>query len=261
MELPARLGFVGTGAITEAIIRGLLKSDLKIDSIVVSPRNEEIAKNLAAISQTVRIAISNQDVVDTADLIVLAVRPQIAREVISAISFPTNAKIISLIATMTSEVIQSLVGNAAEVVRAIPLPAVAEGTGVTAVFPESRYASALFSPLGNVVNADSLAEFNIYAAVSGLMGTYFGMLDEIQTWMVECGASETSSRQYLATLLSGLSRKVCADEYSLFALRCSHTTPNGLNELAWSEFKHLGGDSAIRGALDTVLERIEQTLA
>ncbi|WP_394889858.1 hypothetical protein ACG873_31470 [Mesorhizobium sp. AaZ16] len=51
-----KLGFAGTGALTSAIVIGL--KSLKCDpvSIVLSPRNEEIAANLASRYPNVRVA-------------------------------------------------------------------------------------------------------------------------------------------------------------------------------------------------------------
>ena len=42
-----RVGFVGTGAITEAIVRGMKGSALASWPVVLSPRNAEVARGLA----------------------------------------------------------------------------------------------------------------------------------------------------------------------------------------------------------------------
>ncbi len=43
-----KLGFIGTGVITEAIVTGLLSSDYPFDGIILSQRNTEISARLAA---------------------------------------------------------------------------------------------------------------------------------------------------------------------------------------------------------------------
>jgi hypothetical protein len=83
----ATLGFVGTGAITHAMVSGLCKAREAPETIWVSPRNHQISSGLGAAFSNVRVGISNQDVLDCADTIVLAVRPQIARTVIESLVF------------------------------------------------------------------------------------------------------------------------------------------------------------------------------
>jgi pyrroline-5-carboxylate reductase len=72
-----KLGFVGTGTITEAVVTGLFKTRFRDAAIAVSPRNDEVAARLAATHPNVSIASSNQDLFDSSDIVFLAVRPQI----------------------------------------------------------------------------------------------------------------------------------------------------------------------------------------
>jgi len=72
-----RLGFVGTGAITTAIVTGLSSSSPDQQVIRLSPRNSSIASKLASRFPHVSVASSNQDVLDSSDTIVLAVRPRL----------------------------------------------------------------------------------------------------------------------------------------------------------------------------------------
>lgn len=81
------LGFVGTGAITSAIVTGLNASDAGRDGILVSPRNAEVAAALAARFPNVAVAASNQAVLDGSDVVMLAIRPQVTVEVLSSLEF------------------------------------------------------------------------------------------------------------------------------------------------------------------------------
>jgi pyrroline-5-carboxylate reductase len=82
-----KLGFVGTGAITSAIVTGLNASDAGRDSILVSPRNAEVAAALTAKFPNVAVAESNQAVLDGSDVVILAIRPQVTVEVLSDLKF------------------------------------------------------------------------------------------------------------------------------------------------------------------------------
>ena len=91
-------GFVGTGTITEAVVTGLCKTEFLDTKIVLSPRSEEIAARLAVAHGNVMVADGNQDVVDRSDLVFIAVRPQIAEDVVSDLRFRPDHHVISFVA-------------------------------------------------------------------------------------------------------------------------------------------------------------------
>lgn len=74
------IGFVGTGTITEAMVEGLLAEPAHSSNIHVSPLNAQIAARLAAKFDTLIVAADNQAVVDQSDIVIPAIRPQIAGE-------------------------------------------------------------------------------------------------------------------------------------------------------------------------------------
>ncbi|MGD9115461.1 MAG: NAD(P)-binding domain-containing protein, partial [Desulfobacterales bacterium] len=76
MRRNMRLGFIGTGVITSAIVTGLCTLPKPLTSILVSPRNREKARNLASAFTNVKVASSNQEILDNADALVLAILPQ-----------------------------------------------------------------------------------------------------------------------------------------------------------------------------------------
>ena len=69
-----RLGFIGTGTIVAAMVRGLKGSALQDWPVVLSPRNAEVGRRLADELSGVAVAASNQAVIDAADIVILAVR-------------------------------------------------------------------------------------------------------------------------------------------------------------------------------------------
>ena len=77
-----KLGFIGTGALTSAIVTGLKSDPDNSVSILLSPRNEDIAASLASRYRDVRVAPDNQAVLDACDTVMLAVRPQLAHDVL-----------------------------------------------------------------------------------------------------------------------------------------------------------------------------------
>ena len=62
-----RLGFIGTGTITTAMVTGLCTAAETPEHILVSPRNAERAAGLAEAFTQVAVAKDNQEVIDGSD--------------------------------------------------------------------------------------------------------------------------------------------------------------------------------------------------
>jgi len=253
-----KLGFIGTGAISDAMIRGLLTTDYPIDHVIVSRRGDRFSAKLAADFANVQIEDNNQTIIDQADMIFLAVLPQIAKDVLSSLTVPKGKKVVSLIATIPIDDLKNWLNSDAQFDRAIPLPAVEHHACVTAVYPGSDDVMALFEKLGGAVAAKTIDAFDGYATGSALMATYFTMLESSAQWMVAHGSDYADARRYLAALFGGLSENTLkSPDQSFAALVDGHSTPGGLNEQVAKTFEREQGCVAIHTALDEVFARIK----
>lgn len=252
-----KIGFIGTGVIAEAIIVGLLRSDFDVEEVIVSTRGRDTSERLARAFSKVRVCDANQDIVDASDLLFLCVLPQQAKDVISALQFKPGQAVASLIATLTAETLAGWIGSPVDIVRAIPLPSVADHRGVTAIFPASERLEEVFAGMGTVVSAPTLDAFDAYAIASSTMGTYFGILETISAWMQQQGTDQASAKAYLDTVLLGLaSRSPASPGQTLGDLRVGHSTPGGLNEQLFAVFDAEGGTQALTDALASVAARV-----
>ncbi|WP_331376302.1 pyrroline-5-carboxylate reductase [Sinorhizobium chiapasense] len=252
-----RIGFVGTGAITEAMVTGIVGAGLGVTEIHVSPRNREIAARLASRFPSVRIAKDNQKVVDAADILFLAIRPQIAEEVIGGLTFRKDQTVVSVVAATDRSKLLSWIKENVNLTQAIPLPFVAEREGVTAIYPPHAEIAAIFAALGSAVECETKEEYDLLAVASALMGTYFGILDRATSWMAQKGMASEKARAYLAPLFARLAQTaVRTGQTPLDILRREFSTPGGLNEQMFEDFHRSGGSQALIGALERVLERV-----
>lgn len=254
-------GFIGTGTITEAMVEGLMRSstrpEARPDKIVLSPRNAEIAGRLASTFDTVFVARSNQDVATQADVVILAVRPQVAQTVLRDISIPKGKKIISVIAATSHAHLAQWTGHAQDdIVRAIPLPFVSTGTGVTAIYPPNPTAEGLFGAIGTAVACATQHEFDLLAIASSMMGPYFGILGGVSDWLVQNGMPAAQAHAYLLPLFKSLADTAAQSPEKTFDdLRHEYSTKGGLNEQVFEVFQKQGGLKALTGGLDRALER------
>ena len=76
-----KLGFIGTGQITKAVITGIINSKLQISKIFVSERNKKISRILKFKSKKIKIIKNNQDIINKSDWVCLAVTPTVGNKI------------------------------------------------------------------------------------------------------------------------------------------------------------------------------------
>ncbi|MBX5179701.1 NAD(P)-binding domain-containing protein [Rhizobium lentis] len=252
------IGFVGTGVITEAMVRGLLADPAYALEIHVSPRSAHMAETLAGAFAAVNIAKDNQDVVDRSDMVFLAIRPQVAEEVVRELSFRAGQTVVSVVAATERHALLDWIGADVHLVQAIPLPFVATRQGVTAIYPPDDTVAALFDTLGTAVQCQSRKEYDLLAAASATMSTYFGIMETVGVWLETSGLERAKANAYIAPLFASLVQKASGPGAEPFStLSREFATRGGLNEQVLTDFEKKGGIAALIEALDGVLARIE----
>jgi pyrroline-5-carboxylate reductase len=254
------IGFIGTGNIASALVRGLCTADRPPPGILVSPRNAEKASRLAAEFARVQVAESNQAVVDGSDCVVLAVLPKAAEEVLRALTFRSEQRIVSLVALTPVARVRDLVHPAKIVVRAVPLPSAARRLGPIALYPTDAEVIRVLEGVGTPVPAANERDLHVLWALTALIAPYFALLEEICGWAVAAGVESSTARTYLASMFHALSVLAMEDGGVGFGeLRVEATTPGGLNEQALREIRDLGGHRSFLNALDSILVRLDES--
>jgi pyrroline-5-carboxylate reductase len=250
------LGFVGTGAITAAMVSGLSSEGGPRHTIRLSPRNAAIAAGLAGEFENVTVCASNQEVLDRSDTVVLAVRPQVADEVLTGLRFSSHQIVVSLVAGFSTRRIADLVAPAVRIWRAIPLPSVAERRRPIAIYPAGGYAAELFAPLGQVFGIENEDHLNAFSTATSTMAAYFSFVGHIASWVARKGIPDQQAREYVARMFAGLNDAgVTAGNRTFEDLAEAHATRGGLNEQVLRELTGRGVYDALTEALDSVHRR------
>lgn len=251
-----KLGFVGCGTIAAAMIAGLHDAGWQ-EAITVSPRNAEVATTLAQRYANVTVAPSNQAVLDAADLVVLAVRPQIASQVLAELRFRPDHRVLSVIASLSLETLRSATAPAATITRAVPLPSVERREGPTAVFPPDDQVIGLFGTLGTAIALGDEAEFDAFSAATATMASYFAFAGTVAGWMMRHGVDEGNARRFVADMFRGLDGAADAEPEKSFAMLADeHQTRGGLNEQVYRAITTDGTFIELDRALDAILDRV-----
>jgi len=250
-----RLGFVGSGTITAAIVEGLSAAKADV-SIVLSPRNAAVAGALAARYSNVRVADCNQTVLDESEVVVIAVRPQIVEEVLQQLRFRPDHRVVSLVARVSLQYLQRATHPASRVTRAVPLPSVARRQGPTAIFPPADDVVALFDPLGTAIAVEQEAVFNVFGTATAVMASYFAFAGTISGWMERHGVAHETARAFVRQMLEGLA--TAGPDRTFEELADEHQTRGGINEQVVRAVAKEGVISSLDEALDAALASMQR---
>jgi pyrroline-5-carboxylate reductase len=254
-----KLGFIGTGAITSAIVTGLKSVADNSASVLLSPRSEAIAASLASRYPDVRVAADNQAVLDKCDIVMLAVRPQIAPDVLPGLRFRRDHHLVCLIPTLSHADVAGLTAPAHHVTKALPMPMIAERQGATIVCPPDPVVAAFFGRLGKVIEVENPSEYEALSVATATFASYFKYLDTIQTWLKGRGVADTRAREYVASLFQALGHAPEAAPNSGFMhLAKEYATRGGLNEQILNELTARNVFDALSESLDGVHRRVSR---
>ena len=248
----ATLGFVGTGTLAEAVIRGLQQTEASSHRFLLSPRSEEKSKGLAAAYSNTTRAESNADVVCNSDIVMLGVLPkQIA--LLGELPFREDQIIVSFLAGVSVELVRAAVRPATRVVRMIPLPCIEYRKGPILMTPADASVEALFGPLGELVVTKEESELDIISIASGMMSAHFQMQNVVVDWLRTRGIADAQSSGFVRSLYIGLGELALRDERRGGSLPPEHyETKGGLNETARAYLNQAGWFDEMTRVLDVV---------
>jgi pyrroline-5-carboxylate reductase len=252
-----KLGFIGTGAIAEAVITGMLNLQAFDGGVVVSSRSQTRSQRLAKRFQQIVVESDNQNIVDLADWIFISVLPSQAVDVISSLKFRPEQIVVSMIAGRTIDSLATLVAPAGNVFRIIPMPPIELGMGPIVITPPSKELGVLFEKLGTPIQIDNEEQFLVFSASSAIMASFFELVASQARWIEAQGIPRNEANRYASSLIRGLSEmssNVSADRVQGLAQECQ--TVGGLNEQVLNESK----EEDWFGQMDRRLDRIAQRL-
>lgn len=252
------IGFIGTGEITKAVVIGLSTVDGEKPTILLSPRNETIAAELADRFDNVEIAGSNQAVIDAADTVCLALRPQDAEEIIRGLNFGTSHHVISFMATFGQDWLLKLVAPASRVTLVTPLPAVAFHGGPTPIYPPDDDVVALFQPLGTAVAVETAEEYQALCVATATLAGAFAYYETIADWLSAKNVPDDKARAFSGAVFYALAATARQNpDLSFSDLTHESATRGGTNEQVLAQLKDKGVYTALNQALDGIWDRFE----
>jgi pyrroline-5-carboxylate reductase len=255
-----QIAFIGAGNMASSIIGGLLNQGMPVANLCAS---DPYPQALQRLTETfgVRTTTDNDTAVASADVVILAVKPQIMPDVTQALApclQQRNPVVISIAAGITISALQRQLGADTAIVRCMPNTPALLQCGATAMFANASTSAAqkdhAEAILGAVGDAHWVADENLLDAVTALSGSgpaYFFLFMEA---MAEVGANmglqpELSRALTVQTAL-GAARMAVEGDTELAELRRRVTSPAATTAAALDSF----ADSNLRGVVASAMQ-------
>ncbi len=259
------VAFIGGGNMAQALIGGLLAEGTPATTINVAEPVAELRELLAV--RGVNVFASALDAAIDADVIVLAVKPQIIQTVLHELA-PYVAKklVISIAAGVTVATLSKGLGGHSRIVRAMPNTPALVQTGATGLFASAIVdqddrdnATNILSAAGLVLWVDDETLMHAVTAVSGSGPAYFFYLMEAMIKAgVEQGLDEKTAKALTLQTALGAAQMAIISGDNPTKLRTNVTSPNGTTAAA---IEHLDAQQVSQHIVDALAAAGQRSVA
>ena len=202
----------------------------------------------------------NSEIAAKADVIVLAVKPQVMRDACRTLAADLDGRrplVISIAAGITTAHLENWLGEDTAIVRCMPNTPALVGMGASGLFANSKVSSEqrqlaedVMSAVGFVSWVTQDSDIDIVTAVSGSGPAYFFLfMEAMQASAVEMGLSEELARELTYHTAAGAAALARSSADDIATLRRKVTSPGGTTEQAILQFEN--GD--LRGLVSAAL--------
>lgn len=236
------IAILGAGNMGASLIGGLVANHYAPENIFVTDPD---ASKLADLKQKFHIQTTtdNTNAVQQADIVILAVKPQIIISVtqeIAAVAQQKKPLLISIAAGVREDSLQKTLGGNIPIVRCMPNTPALIGCGASALFANSfvaseqhKLAESIMSAVGVVVWLDNEKQMDAVTALSGSGPAYFFLIMEaLQNAAQELGLPADTARLLTLQTALGAARMALESDESVVELRRRVTSPGGTTERA-----------------------------
>jgi pyrroline-5-carboxylate reductase len=261
--LKKKIAFIGSGAMAEAMIAGLLREKLsKSEHLLAAGPRPERGVQLQE-KYGVQPYTENSMAAAQADVVVLSVKPQRLSSVLKSLKdVRSDALVLSIVAGATLSKISTALKHSA-VVRAMPnTPAqIGEGITVWTTSPEvgedqKETARSILSALGEEIFVEDENYLDMATALSGTGPSYvFLFMEALIDAGVHMGFPRRIAEQLVLKTLSGSASYYSKVQMHPAALRNQVTSPGGTSAEALYYLEKAGFRTAISRAIWAAYQR------
>ena len=260
----SRIAIIGGGNMARALIGGLLRQGQSAQQLCVGEPQPAARQSLER-EFAVRTASANEDAVEHAALVILAVKPQIAAQVLPPLQTVLLAQrpvLLSIVAGLRIADLARLCPEGLPIVRAMPNRAALIGAGITGLFADAAVTAAqravaerVARAAGRIVWLRAEAQLDIVTALSGSGPAYFFLLaEQLAHAAVSLGLDRDTALLLATETLHGAGALAQGDA-TLAEQRAAVTSKGGTTEAALRVLDAGGFDALVASALRAAAAR------
>ncbi len=259
-----KVGFIGLGNMGSAILGGILKQGSVTPSDVIVTDKAQIAVRKAVEMMKVNAATGNAEVAKQADILFLAIKPQIYEPVITEIAscVKDGAVIVSIAPGKTLNWLSDLFGGGKKIVRCMPNTPALVGAGCTGVCKNDLVTDEemqkVLTLLGSFGKAYMVPEslMDTVVGVSGSSPAYvFMFIEAMADAAVADGMPRPQAYEFAAQAVYGSAKMVLDTKMHPGALKDMVCSPGGTTIEAVRVLEEKGFRSAVIEAQKACVEK------
>lgn len=237
-----KIAFIGGGNMATSLIGGLLAEDVAAENLYVADPDaaklEELRRRYG-----VHIGHDNAAIAAAADVLVLAVKPQVMKSVVPAL-VPVikigRPLVMSIAAGIRMDDLGRWLGSAPAIVRAMPNTPALVRSGATALCANAQVsdeqrdlAESIMRAVGLAIWLDEEEQMDAVTALSGSGPAYFFLVMEaMERAGRELGLPPEIARVLTLQTAYGAAKMALENEVDTARLRANVTSPGGTTERA-----------------------------
>jgi pyrroline-5-carboxylate reductase len=267
-----QIAIIGTGSMGKAILSGLLSSGTSPANIRVTTKTQASAEAISSsygvqASAQESDSVANSAAVSDADLVILAVKPNMILETLKEIAsaLKPNCLLVSVAAGITTASMEEAISGKASVVRAMPNTPSVLGLGVTGISQGSNVtdeqldlAVELFSSVGKVLVVEE-GKIDALSTISGSGPAYvFYFAEKLINAAKALGFSDKYAGMMVKETFLGSATLLATSPHSPEQLRQQVTSPNGTTMQATGRFDAADLEKVFIEATEAALARAKE---
>ncbi|PCM43310.1 pyrroline-5-carboxylate reductase [Marinobacter sp. ANT_B65] len=268
MSKSPTISFIGAGNMASAIIGGMLDNGFKAANIWASAPDDG---HLQSIRKRFGISVTtdNRYCAQQADMVVLAVKPQVMADVcrdIAPIAQNTRPLMVSIAAGLGADTLDEWLGGGLPIVRVMPNTPSLVGKGAAGLFAnesvsndQKEMVQSVFEGIGTAVWVEDETLLHGVTALSGSGPAYFFLiLEALEAAATETGVNPETARQLAIQTMAGAAEMAARSEYDPAQLKKNVMSPGGTTEQAINTFEEGGLRDLVKKAYNAAYKRSEE---
>ncbi|WP_226681399.1 pyrroline-5-carboxylate reductase [Sutcliffiella horikoshii] len=265
------IGFIGAGSMAEAMISGIVASE-------IIPANNVVVSNRSNIDRLMELegkygvrGVMKQDLnMNELDIIVLAMKPKDIETALASLKDQLNSSqlLLSVLAGVSTSYMEEGLNPGQPVIRVMPNTSSMIGESATAISAGKHVAmdhivdtKVILETIGKVYTIEE-EQMDVFTGVAGSGPAYFYyLMEHMEKTAKDAGLDEEVTRDVVAQTILGAAKMMQTNNEEPASLRKKVTSPNGTTAAGLDALRENGGGKAISAAIKGAAERSKEISA